>query len=317
MLTPDQLRSFRSDGFIVLPRFIDLRMCELLQLAAETWVDAGLALREKGEPLFHHAFIAGPDKIIHVEQLHRYDRIEALEIAGMPSVRALIEQMCGRDAAWIYEGLHIHTPLAPVRTPWMQDAIFESTDERDADTIGGINLVLYLDPVPEGEHGYYFLPGSHEARQDICAIRDERGWDTSGLSYPEVGQGDLLIYHPMLAHSFKADREREGESTSGWMVRTLEFWYRNTDVAAKDFPTDWLEERRRLTGLAAWVNTKLQASNEGESTEGHTVESMDVQRARLYQTVKDDLIGSYSTKVVYPSANFCLDFKPGDRISVD
>ena len=313
-LTPDQLRSFSNDGFVVLANFISPQACRRLQLAADSWVNAGLEIRKAGEPLFHHTYLPRSGQIVDIEQLHRYGKIDALELAGAPEMCEVIEQLCGPEAIWIYEGLHIHTPSAPVDTPWMQDAVFEIAHDQTEDDLfaAGANCVLYLDMVPEGEHGYYFLPGSHHQKQDVCALRDERGWDTKGLSFPQVQEGDLLIYHPMLAHSFLADCPREDvDHANEWQVRTLKLWYRTPKVAMKDFSTEWLEKRKRLSGLAGWVNAKLKEQSEISEDPEREIE----RRANLYERIKDDLLDAYEGNVVYPSAHFCLDFKTGDRIS--
>jgi hypothetical protein len=106
----------------------------------------------------------------------------------------------------------------------------------------------------------------------------------------------------MLVQSMKA---YEGSDAA----RTIELWFQANEISKSHFAEEWIYQRRRLYGLASWVYQKLVAT-EGEER-GDEVGS---RRADLYTSIKPDIDAIYEEKVVYPSANFCLDFEPGDRI---
>lgn len=290
-----------------------------LEEASKEWVGAADKIREGKEPLFHHtrlvrlnALAASTDLpdpedpeagatayIVHVQQLHRFGRIESIELAGSRALLEALKQLSSEPLLCTYEGLNIRTSGDGVEVPWMQGEVYD----RDENGMRAINAVLFLDHVTPETSGYHFLPESQMSKQDICAITAERGSSIEGLLTPEVGRGDVLFYDPMLVRRSLALPEALGEKS----IRTVEYWYRSEKLASKHFAEEWVSERKRLEGLAAWVQSKLPAKD-GETSNARA------RREKLYKTIKPDIESVYAKKTVFPAANLCLDFRTGDKI---
>jgi hypothetical protein len=280
---------FCAQGFSVVSGLISNDLLARLCEAAETWIEHGWNIRQSGEPLFHHVRMNTPEgeRIIHVEQLHRFGRIESLEVAALPEFRNAIEELCGPEPVWIFEGLNIRIPNSRATVPWMQDTIYDRAQK-------AVHAVLFLDDAGS-QTEYCFLPGSQLERQDICELQKQRTNTSVDLICPALLAGDILFYDPMIA---RVGRPNNTDVT----VRSLELWFESPDLARSVFPSEWIAERIRLYGLAAWTYEKIR-------------DTSDEKRRTLYKTLEPDIAAIYRPKAVYPAANLCLDFKTGDRIT--
>ena len=299
-LTVEEIEQFDTNGFVVVRNGISNAWVAQLQIAAEAWIETGFERKRSGEPMSEHGIIVQQEGefVFSVEKLHNKSRIESLELLGHPLLRAISVALCGEDVSPTYEGLSIRQFENGLFSPWHQDAIHDRATR-------ALTIIVALDPYHGANGGERLLAGSQTEKQDICALRDSRGWKTEGLEMPDLESGDMLLYDPMIAHCAP-------KMIEPGKVRLIDVRYRTPELATLEgFSAEWMQERNRLKGLAQWVYGKL---HDGISDEESFAN--DTLRKAVLHDAEPDIAGLYTHKAIYPSANFCLDFKTGDKIRV-
>jgi len=301
VLSSHTLEELAKHGFTIVRGLLTPEWIEHLHTISSTWIESLDRARLSGEPLKEHGVITRQEKeyLYSVERLHNKGRIESLELLGHPAIRSLVRQTIGDEALATFEGFFINRQGDGLRQHWHQGPIRDRAEP-------AINVTIALDDLDDTSAAPRILPGSHLEPQDVCKLRDERGDSPEGLALIALHAGDALVCDPMIAsNSVRMQSDRT--------VRTVQYWFRTDALATNEgFSDGWIAVRRPLLPLADFVYSRL---HEGKSERESFADT--AARESLYETTFPDLHGLYAVKAIYPSGNFCLDFKTGDVIKTE
>ena len=237
-LTPEQVRFFDENGYLVLRQWVTGELLARLQDQSARWIEHGTELARRGEPHPDHHFVAGENGPV----MYRVDFVHdkgpaALELLGSPRVLAVAESLNGPDFVPTYESIVFKQEGEGKVIPWHQDAVHPRSYRI-------FNLDLYLDPSRVGAGALRVVPRSQNARQDTCAVADAYGWDVPGAVDVEMEPGDVLLHDVMVLHGSERTLGRA-------MRRTIYYEFRSATEILADGPWDraWIERRLRLVQL--------------------------------------------------------------------
>jgi ectoine hydroxylase-related dioxygenase (phytanoyl-CoA dioxygenase family) len=239
-LTPDEVRSFDEQGYLVLRGRIPGDMLARLQAAADAWITDGRAVAD-GEPAaadYQWAARDGERRLFRVDYLHDKGRRASLELLGSPAVLGIAESLAGRNAVPTYESLVFKDEGDGAAIDWHQDAVHPRSHRI-------FNIDVYLDASRAGEGALRVAPGSHLAPVDVCQLQEEYGWDAPGVVQVELEPGDVLVHDVMVVHGSEA-------VTGNRLRRTIYYEFRAAEQIAAEGPWDatWVDRRLRLLPVA-------------------------------------------------------------------
>lgn len=241
-LTPEQVRFYDENGYLVLRNFVDTAQVAALRAASETWMAQGQQAGTAGAGSdYNFAKRAAGEVLYRVNYVH--DKTPAgpnasLGFLGSPQVLSVAESLCGPNFVPTYESLVFKQQGDGEQIPWHQDAVHPRKWRI-------FNLGLYLDASTTGAGALRVVPGSQRQILDVCTIREKYGWDAEGVIQVEMQPGDALLHDVMVLHG--------SEATSGNALRrTLYFEFRAAEQIQEEGPwdADWIERRLRLVPLA-------------------------------------------------------------------
>lgn len=257
MLTPDEVRFFRDNGYLIMRGIIPPRDVDELRRAAE-------ALQEDAvSKLAHPDYLAGAkrlnaDWIEHDEDhyvyrekqdgafvFHRIERLYGRDpvFARIAMSNALLNnvwQILGRPF-WPRAGnmvLKLPHEGAPVR--WHQDIPYlywsagghPGRGRPSTHPIPNFTTDIYLDSSSETNGCLYAVPGSHRGGTvDVDRLVAEHGWRLPGSVPLELEPGDVMFHHVAVVHG-------SAENRSPALRRTFYIHYLADETVA-DAYGDW------------------------------------------------------------------------------
>lgn len=238
-LSDEQIASFDANGYLVLRSWIPTALLVRLQTAGEAWIAEGSAIspEQAGDDYNFAQRPQGP-ALFRVNYLHHKGQPASLELLGSPQVLAVAESLCGPNFVPTYESMVFKQAGDGERIPWHQDAV------QPSDSYRIFNFDLYLDASRAGAGALRVIPGSHKARQDVCAIAERYGWDHPDAVEVEMEPGDVLLHHVMLVHG-------SPPAVGNALRRTIYYEFRPAEEILEDGPwdRDWIDRRLRLIRL--------------------------------------------------------------------
>ncbi len=241
-LTPEQVRFYDENGYLVLRNFVDAVQVASLRVASEEWMGEGQRVGPAGAGSdYNFAKRATGNVLFRVNYVHSKTSAglnASLAFLGSPEVLSVAESLCGPNFVPTYESLVFKQQGDGEQIPWHQDAVHPRRWRI-------FNLGLYLDASTIGAGALRVVPGSQRQVLDVCTIRKHFGWDAPEVIQVEMQPGDALLHDVMVLHS--------SEATSGKALRrTLYLEFRAAEQIAAEGPWDaaWVERRLRLLPLA-------------------------------------------------------------------
>ncbi|QKJ20568.1 phytanoyl-CoA dioxygenase family protein [Microbacterium hominis] len=245
LLTDEQVASFDRDGYLVLRDRVPADLLERLQRASDRWIADGQAsARAAGDdPDYNFARRGERDVLFRVNYLHAKGEDASLELLGDPAILGIAASLAGDSFVPTYESLVFKAAGDGAPIEWHQDAVHPRTHRI-------FNIDVYLDASRIGNGALRVAPGSQRRPVDICALRDEYGWDAPGVVQVEMEPGDVLVHDVMIVHG--------SEPTSGGdLRRTVYYEFRAAEQIVDEGPWDagWIDRRMRLlpVALRAWA----------------------------------------------------------------
>jgi hypothetical protein len=160
MLTENQRRAFRRNGFLALPHFARAKEVAEIRAILETLFarQAGL---EQGHLIDFAAPSFDPAQPRMPQLLYPLDHAPALRATALHDrVHALAREMLGADAIFAFDHAIIKPAHDGSETPWHQDIAFHDPWDRH------LNLTFWMPLQDVGLENscLHFLPGSHRGR---------------------------------------------------------------------------------------------------------------------------------------------------------
>ncbi|MGI9111080.1 MAG: phytanoyl-CoA dioxygenase family protein [Gaiellaceae bacterium] len=220
MISDDQARFFRENGYLVLSQL--LAAGELEALRAEMQALVMSAVERTGDPDFRyreHA-LTGEQVLFRIEYV--VDKSAACRrLLGHPFVLGSVEKLQGPSFIPTWDSMVFKLEGAGAAIPWHRDAGPEQLlDERPI-----FNVDFYLD-ASDRTNCLWAIPGSHrfgedEARERLAELSAD-GFGTGGAVSLELEPGDVLFHDILVLHGSPAAQSR--------LRRVLYYEFRPIDV---------------------------------------------------------------------------------------
>ena len=237
-LTQNQLDTFNSDGFLILPSFLDKEKCEaILDVALvhlkhkveplETEVDYGSKSQEYRTQIGNYSSIE-KNRDITVRRLRQvYDR-DILFKNWMESqkIRPILKQILEDDVVITlahHNSIMTKMPYTSTKTEWHQDRRYWSYD---GDNLVSIWLALGEENADNGVLS--FIPKSHTMKFSEEQFGEKEYFDVdcptnvslieTEQSYP-LNIGDVVIFHSKLLHRADANKTDKAKVSFVYTVK--------------------------------------------------------------------------------------------------
>lgn len=243
-LTDDQIRDFDEQGFLVLPKRVDGALLHRLQEAAAIWIEDGLrtgdGIVRADQRVSDYAFANRPNGkvLFRVNYLHAKGQPASLELLGSPAILGIAASLAGPNFVPTYESMVFKMPGDGEVIPWHQDAVFPRA-------FRVFNIDIYLDASRREAGALRVIPRSHRQIHDVCALKDQHGWNHPDQIVVEMEPGDVLIHDDMVLHG-------SPRVQGCGLRRTIYFEFRSAEQIRNEGPFDdaFLDARLRLIPLA-------------------------------------------------------------------
>ncbi len=241
-LTPQQVRFFDENGYLILPKWIPPNLLKKLQEAGDGWIRQGMQTDTAGTDAGKDDYVfleeGGKRVMFRVNYLHDKGFSASLELLGSPQILAIAESMCGVNFVPTYEAMVFKQEGDGVAIRWHQDAVHPRRWRI-------FNLDLYLDASRKGAGALFVIPGTQKAKQPFCNIEHTYGWDYPGAIEVEMEPGDILLHDVMIAHG---SPETHGKA----LRRTIYYEFRAAEEILAEGPWDreWIDRRLHLLPIA-------------------------------------------------------------------
>ncbi len=238
-LSAQEVEFFDRNGYLILRNRIPEPLLRRLQVATADMIATGEALPADSDSTdFRFANRTTGRTMFRVDYLHDKGWPPTLELLGAPAMLGIAESLIGPNFVPTYESLVFKQKGDGAAIEWHQDAVHPRNSRI-------FNVDVYLDPSRTGEGALRVVPGSQEARPDICDLRDEHGWEPPGVLSVEMEPGDVLVHDVMLVHGSEA-------VTGNRLRRTIYYEFRGAEQILSEGPWDeaWVASRLRLLPLA-------------------------------------------------------------------
>jgi len=238
-LTPEQVRFFDDNGYLILRNRIPADVVQRLRDAADAWIGAADGLPEDDPRLEDHRFANRPSGrvLFRVDYLHGKQQAASLELLGCPEMLGIAESLAGPNFVPTYESMVFKNTGDGAPIPWHQDAVHPRNWRI-------FNVDVYLDPSLSGEGALWVLPRSHKAPYDLCRLEGHE-WNVPESVEVEMGPGDVLLHDTMVVHG-------SPPVLGNRLRRTLYYEFRAAEQILAEGPwdRDWVDARMRLVPLA-------------------------------------------------------------------
>ncbi len=238
-LTPEQIRFFDENGYLVLRKWIPAELLARLQAAGDAWIEAGMGAEgwDAGHDDFVFAERPGGRVMFRVNYLHNKGQAASLELLGSPQLLGVAESLCGPNFVPTYESMVFKQEGDGEAIPWHQDAVHPRGYRI-------FNFDLYLDHSRVGAGALRVVPGSQATKHDVCAIAEQYGWEHPNAIDVEMEPGDVLLHDVMIVHG-------SARALGNALRRTIYYEFRAAEEILEDGPWDreWIDRRMRLLPL--------------------------------------------------------------------
>lgn len=243
-LTPEQVRFFDENGYLILRDWIPWELLRRLQEAGSAWIEQGWerhgndALNKRWDADWAFAMREHGKVMYRVNYLHDKGLSASLELLGCPQVLAVAESLCGPNFVPTYESMVFKQEGDGAVVKWHQDAIHPRKYRI-------FNYDVYLDPSLADGGALRVIPRSQQQKADHCLLTDTHGWNPPGVVTVEMQPGDVLLHDVMIVHG---SPHVEGKS----LRRTLYYEFRAAEEILEEGPWDreWIDRRLRLVPVA-------------------------------------------------------------------
>jgi ectoine hydroxylase-related dioxygenase (phytanoyl-CoA dioxygenase family) len=241
-LTPEQIRSFDENGYLVLKGRVSGELLRRLQEAGDRWIKQA----ESAEPSGPHGDYvygkrAGGRTIpFRVNYLHAKGEPASLELLGSPEVLGIAESLAGPNFVPTYESMVFKMPGDGEIIPWHQDAVFTKRRFRI------FNIDVYLDRATHNGGALRVIPKSQTSIQDVCALNDgSYDWLNGPHQIVEMEPGDVLVHDDMVLHGSPRTQKNP-------LRRVVYFEFRPIEQILEEGPWDatFADQRLRLISIA-------------------------------------------------------------------
>ena len=237
-LTPEQVRFFDDNGYLLLKQWITGSLLRKLQEAGNIWIQDGLKSDAQDPNNLDYSFAIrnGGRVMFRVDYVHNKGQQCSLEMLGSPQVLAVAESLCGRNFVPTYESMVFKQTGDGEAVQWHQDAVHPRNYRI-------FNYDLYLDASRSGAGALRVLPKTQAHKQEICDFKD-KGWEPEGMIEVEMEPGDVLLHDVMVVHG---SPRVQGNP----LRRTIYYEFRAAEEILKEGPWDksWIDKRLRLVPL--------------------------------------------------------------------
>lgn len=225
-LTPDQIRFFDDNGYLILRNRIPAPLLERLRVATAAMMAAGRDLDPDDPRAADYRFADRPDgrTMFRIDYLHGKGEPASLELLGSPAMLGIAESLAGPNFVPTYESLVFKDEGDGAAIEWHQDAVHPRTHRI-------FNVDVYLDPSGAGEGVLRVIPGSQRGPADICRVRDTYGWEPPGVVTVELEPGDVLVHDAIIVHGSEA-------VTGNRLRRTIYYEFRAAEQILAQGPWD-------------------------------------------------------------------------------
>ncbi len=238
-LSPEQVRFFDDNGYLVLKHWITGELLERMQRAGQAWMEQGKDVDESDPRNEDYKFASRPGgRIMYsVDYVHNKSQPASLELLGSPKVLGVAESLCGPNLVPTYESMVFKQKGNGAEVRWHQDAVHPRKYRV-------FNYDLYLDRSRKDAGCLRVLPGTHRAKQDVCNLVSKGPWDREGIVPVEMEPGDVLLHDVMIVHG---SPRTEGKD----LRRTIYYEFRPAEQILEEGPWDaaWIDKRLRLLPL--------------------------------------------------------------------
>lgn len=276
MLTPEQVRFFHENGYLILRQVIPSRDIEALRRTVDRLQAAAISrLNQPGyldpatqlnkdwieHPDDHFVYRRKPDGAFSFHRIERgftQDPIFA-QVAMSPHILTPVWQLLERPF-WPRAGnIVAKLPHEGAEVRWHQDIPYlywssgghPSKGRPTTHAIPNFTTDIYLEPSTVKNGCLYALPGSHRnGTIDVDKLVAEQGWYLRGAVPLELEPGDMMFHHVAIVHG-------SPENHSPAQRRTFYLHYLNDETIA-DAYSDWPDLKSTAENQAFWSQAKAE-----------------------------------------------------------
>jgi phytanoyl-CoA hydroxylase len=235
-LTPDQIASFRREGYVVVRQLIGPRLRAACIDALDGLASGRIPARTTDIALEPGVDPAGVTPHTRVNFIRKFagfvEDAPALHAASMSArLHRMLDQLMGQGRVLLQDMALVKPPGIGGAKPWHQDASYFRVS--DPHLITGVWIALdratrdngCMEVVPRS---HLAGPVPHVAAEDVnqCTVRPDRLHAADRLQI-ELEPGDALIFHPLLHHYTAPNRS----ALRRW---ALQFHYHQTGMEWTD-----------------------------------------------------------------------------------
>ncbi|MBK9119149.1 MAG: phytanoyl-CoA dioxygenase family protein [Phycisphaerales bacterium] len=270
MLTPDQVRFFHENGFLIMRGIIPQRDLDAMRAAADRLQADALAKVQRAgyldqanrvnkdwieHPVDHYVYREKDDGAFsfhRVERLYSQDPIFA-QMAVAETLLNNAWQILERPF-WPRGGNLVYKlPYEGAAVRWHQDIPYlywssgghTNRGRSTTHPIPNFTTDIYLEPSNRDNGGLFAIPGTHRnGTVDVDKMVAEHGWDLPGAVPLELEPGDAMFHHVAVVHGSK-------ENKSASRRRTFYIHYL-TDETIADAYSDWPDLLSAEENTAKW-----------------------------------------------------------------
>lgn len=220
-LSKGQMRSFFKNGYLIIPGFFNEEEVSLaIEKAMELQQDAEELVMTQIGKVMHRGAQFVIDRVNGRVQIHRIvwagaAQPELLRLSRQQKLLVPVAQLLDSNKAdHLINQLHYKLPNDGVSFKWHQDVQNRRLFDKNWQNVNGkgsfIQAIIALDEMTPANGPLLIVPGSH-TKGDLLLdlITDSKELESKvGISRAvpiEMRPGDLLLLHPALVHSSKAN----------------------------------------------------------------------------------------------------------------
>lgn len=276
MLTPEQVRFFHDNGYLIMRQVIPQRDIESLRRAVDRLQSAAISRLSRPDylesanhlnkdwiehPDEHFVYRRKPDGAFSFHRIERgftQDPIFA-QVAMSPHILTPVWQILERPF-WPRAGnIVVKLPHEGAEVRWHQDIPYlfwssgghPSKGRPTTHPIPNFTTDIYLEPSTAQNGCLYAVPGSHRnGTVDVDGLVAEQGWYLKGAVPLELQPGDMMFHHVALVHG-------SPENHSPTQRRTFYLHFLSDETVA-DAYSDWPDLKSADENRAFWSKAMTQ-----------------------------------------------------------
>ena len=270
MITPEQVRSFNENGYLIIRGLLPEAEIKALRGEADRLqADALAKIREPDylagakflsrdwieNPADGYVYRQKPDGAYSFHRAERMFRREPLwaQMAMSPRLLASVWSVLGRPF-WPRGGSLVYKlPHEGAEVRWHQDIPYlywssgghTSKGRPTTHPVPNFNVDIYLEPSNEGNGCLWAIPGSHlNGTVDVDHLVAAHGWNIPRAMPLEIEPGDVMLHHVAVVHGSPENR--------GPNLRRTFYIHYMTDETLRDAYSDWPDLLSSQENVARW-----------------------------------------------------------------